>query len=201
MEESASKDWLEGHTTESPLELLEKKSTHDPASVLLAFGQAVERKFQRDGRSVLSDIEFHVFTICALDRDIKYGGFMQFFESSSCYLAEHIVDALKAAGAKEHARVAESAIAALKLPCPPNPEVVDFVLQIEDNLIGERLSDCDVEYNELEHDVTEFALDYLGANLSEVEFTIMGKGSMDRGRRRQNKTQHHKSDRAGGSEA
>jgi len=115
-----------------------------------------------------------------LNREVNHGGFLTFFTNSSRSFAEQVVEAFEAVRAYEHAAITKDAIDALRLPCPPSLQALDFAMQIDNNLRDQRLDKCDLQYYKLEESVNELTLNYLSENLHQIEFTIMGRSKEDK---------------------
>jgi hypothetical protein len=106
--------WLEygGQTT---AELLACKHSHRIDSLLCAFEQGVQAKRTLQGDECITDAEWLILAVMALDREVNNGGYQQFFFNSSRQFVPIIIDCLLRIQCHATAATTERAIAALGL--------------------------------------------------------------------------------------
>mgnify|MGYP000209299702 CR=1 FL=1 len=168
---------LEGHTTETPSELVAKRSTHENHSVLYAFERAIERMNEKFGHESLNQFEVNVLAVCSFDREINNGGFIQFFENSSGFYAPFIIQALNAIGADVGAVIVEEAIESLRIDGEPTWETLNECFEIDDEKRDDKLDELDLRYYAEDPDLCSLLLDYIEVNIQKFEFKISGSTS------------------------
>ena len=113
----AELEWLPGWSGETTDGLIAFEGRFRTDSIVLAFEQALDTKATTDAKS-LTEPEWIVLAVEALEREVNNGGFQQFFINCE-YCSTWIADALDRIERKDIAAIAREAIAAL-LASPPD---------------------------------------------------------------------------------
>ena len=128
------KKWLDGYDGQSVDELLGMEDEYRIDSLVLAFEEALQA--QADTRKLTNE-EWIVLAVEALEREVNNGGYSQFFENTPEYLPI-ILDSLDRIGHTEAKAVTADAIGYLG-PDGPTPEGIS-------EEIFESLNGCDERY-------------------------------------------------------
>jgi hypothetical protein len=103
-------------------------------SLVLAFGEAIGQKSQRNGAKSLTVEERVVLAVEALEREVNNGGYGQFFINSSREFAPTIVDALQRIGGKKTASITQKAIKAVGVEGDLTTEAIDAAMATDNEL-------------------------------------------------------------------
>lgn len=128
------KKWLDGYDGQSVEQLLGMEDEYRIDSLVLAFEEALQA--QADTRKLTNE-EWIVLAVEALEREVNNGGYSQFFENTPEYLPI-ILDSLDRIGHPEAKAVTADAIGYLG-PDGPTPEGIS-------EEIFESLNGCDTRY-------------------------------------------------------
>lgn len=160
--------WLEGFSGQSVDELLALEATHRVDSLVLAFEQAIDRKRAREGDDSLSEAEWTVLAVEALEREVNNGGYDQFFVNTMEF-GPTIVASLRRIGCQKTAAITEDAIAALRLP-ELTVSAIEQVVHDDDDRRSEALGQCDDRFFEIDEQVDENLLRYIRSNKDKIRF-------------------------------
>jgi len=159
--------WLESWSGRSTDELLALVGEYRVDSVVLAFDEALQMKEYKQGAMSLTQEEWVVLAIEALEREVNNGGYGQFFLNSAEYVPV-VVDALERIGCHETAALTQEAIDALGLKNGLTAEAVERVMR-EDNLEREgRLEELTNRYFDVAGDLAEPLLEYVKRNRERI---------------------------------
>jgi len=164
-----NKPFLPGYSGETIDQLLELEGRYRRDSVVLAVEQAITQKRARLGDSHISDAEWVVLSVEALEREANNGGYHQFFFNPSNEFVGRIENDLRRIGWTEVADLTSQAIAALELPELVPSAIQDRVV-VEDDRLEEALNDLDAAYYTLAEDVALRLLIFIRENRE--SFTI-----------------------------
>jgi Domain of unknown function (DUF4375) len=113
----AELEWLSGWSGQSANDLIALEGRFRTDSIVAAFEQALDTKAKTDAKS-LTEPEWIVLAVEALEREVNNGGFQQFFINCE-FCSTWIADALDRVERQDIAHIAREAGAAL-LASPPN---------------------------------------------------------------------------------
>lgn len=161
------------YTGRTLAELLALEGRYDAFDIVCAVDSALFDKEMSIG--LKSAPETYVYAVNRLRGEVFNGGYDQFFRNSSGLTAPFIVDALRAIGAEEVARITERAIAAVGSSDPERIDEILFSDEGEEERDAE-LGRCDDLYYAY-HDANRDALDrmlleYLKSHRDEVDLTF-----------------------------
>jgi hypothetical protein len=158
--------WLEytGQTTE---ELLACKNSHRIDSLLCAFEQGLQTKLNQDGHETITDPEWLVLAVRALDREVNNGGYQQFFLNSSVQFAPIILDCLLRIHCTTIAAITEKAIAALGV-VELSADAASEAIYTEDPVRDAVLADCDNQFYKLT-EIESNLFSFVEAHQSEIQ--------------------------------
>lgn len=71
--------WLDEYSGQTPSELIPLEREFRTDSIVLAFEQALDQKYERVGKEQLSNEELIVLSVEALEREVNNDGYEQFF--------------------------------------------------------------------------------------------------------------------------
>lgn len=114
-------------------------------SLVLALEDVLWQKRDREGDQNLSDEEFVVLSVEALEREVNNGGYNQFFFNPSNEFAKRIIADLERIGCRATARITAQAIAVLELDSL-DPDVLRERAADADDRLDEALGDLDNAY-------------------------------------------------------
>src|SRR5579872_2152357 len=105
--------WLDSYSGQTVDELLSLEGEYRIDSLIVAFHQALDQKWAREGDGSLSVEELMIIAIEALETEVNNGGYEQFFINSSNQYASVIVETLVRIGCHRTAEITQKAIDAL----------------------------------------------------------------------------------------
>jgi len=138
------RQWLDEYSGQSVDELIALEATHRIDSLVVAFEQALDQKAAREGDDALTQEEWDLLGIEALEREVNNGGYSQFFVNTPEYVPI-IVQALRRIGCPRSAAITEEAIGVLQLTELSVP-AIDEIMSLDDPKREDRLSACDDRY-------------------------------------------------------
>jgi hypothetical protein len=137
-------EWLPSWSGQTTDALLALEGRFRADSIVLAFEQALDAKASTDPKS-LTEPEWIVLAVEALEREVNNGGFQQFFVNCE-YCSTWIVDALDRIGRKDVADIARKAVAGLSRSPPDNSEALSARAASGDPEVVTELEACDQAY-------------------------------------------------------
>lgn len=88
----SSLPWLEEYSDQSTEKLLALEGKFRTDSIIAAFQAALDQKLAREGKEALSEAEWTVLAMEALENEVNNNGYSGFFINSSKEYASIIVD-------------------------------------------------------------------------------------------------------------
>jgi hypothetical protein len=155
---------LASQTAEQLLSLEGKCRTD---SLVVAFEQAISQK-AGSAKQGLSNPEYIVLAVEALEREVNNGGYDQFFTNSSREFAPTIVDSLRRIGCKKAASITERALKAFGMS-DPTVEAIDTAMAVDDEERTKRFAQCDDEYYKNTEPIAERLFAFIKANKAEIK--------------------------------
>jgi hypothetical protein len=166
---------------ESCGDLIALGQTQGAKAAILAFESALMQKWQQDGVE-LSDVEFDILAVRALEREVNNGGFRQFFFNDSRVFTEIIPLALRKIGCDKSLEAAENAIAIMgTTDAEKLRELTDYSVPHENDERLSRLNECDSTYYRCGEDVVGSLFNYVVENRQQIDLSAitLGSGSVE----------------------
>ncbi len=163
--------WLDEYSSQTTNELISLEGEFRTDSIVLAFEQALDQKYERVGKEQLSNEELVVLAVEALEREVNNGGYEQFFFNSSNEFASIVVDALNRIGCDDAAALTQRAIDCLQIDGPISAEAIELVLEEENDEREKRLNGCDDQYYEIAGDLAGPLLRFIKSNKDKITLT------------------------------
>jgi hypothetical protein len=163
--------WLEEHSGQSTDELLALEGKFRTDSIVVAFESALDEKVSRTGLKNLTDEEWVILAVEALEREVNNGGYRQFFINSSCGFAPIIVEALNRAGCTQAAELTQRAIDTLNIQGPITVDSICLVMEDDDEERDDKLDACDKQYFAAVGDLSGPLLEFIKSNRDKVKLT------------------------------
>ncbi|MGA2349211.1 MAG: DUF4375 domain-containing protein [Terracidiphilus sp.] len=160
--------WLGGYSGQTLDEMLALSGEYRIDSLVVAMGQALDRKAAQDGEESLSDEERVVLAVSALEREVNNGGYSQFFANSSSEYASIIVNSLLSIRCPETAATTQEAIDAMSLE-DFSPEAIEAAIEAEDEARDERLDECDGLYYGSGEEIADQLFEFIRANKDAIQ--------------------------------
>jgi hypothetical protein len=135
-------DAFVGYSGETTDELLLYPSAGQQDSLVRAFEEGIQRKASRRGERALTQEEWVVLAVRALDREVNNGGYHQFFCNSSRKFAPHILQSLAHIGCRRTATITQRAVAALHVSVVTVARI-EAIMQQTDEERDRELDRCD----------------------------------------------------------
>jgi hypothetical protein len=158
--------WLDGYCGQTVDELIALESEYRIDSLILAFEQALDQKWARDVEK-LSEEEFVVLAIEAMEREVNNGGWGQFFVNTG-HFAPVIVDALQRIRCPKTAKIAEKAVKIVEKD-PITEEQIENGTWEENEKRQDGLSKCDDLYFERPENIEESLFAFVKANRKNIK--------------------------------
>jgi Domain of unknown function (DUF4375) len=159
--------WLDGYSGETVDELIALEGKFRTDSLVLAIEQAIDQKAAREGGEKLSDEEFVVLAIEAMEREVNNGGWHQFFGNTGLF-APVIVDALERIGCPKTANIAQKAVAIVE-KAPLTEQEIENLTWENNKMRQEMLNECDNLYFERPENIEESLFAFIKANRAKIE--------------------------------
>ena len=159
--------WLDGYTGQTVDELIALEGKYRIDSLVLAFEQALDQKWARDGGEKMSDEEFIVLAIEAMEREVNNGGWGQFFVNTGQF-APVIVDVLQRIRCPKTAKIAQKA-AKIVEKAPITEEEIENGTWEENEKRQDELNECDKLYFERPENIEESLFAFIKANRTKIE--------------------------------
>jgi hypothetical protein len=157
--------FLSGYDGQSIRELIAMKDNHRVDSLVLAVEQALYSKPEPE----LSEAEWVVLAVEALEREVNNGGYHQFFTNSSHVHTARIVRALELIGCPKVAAITADAIVVLSLPPQYEAGTVEQVaLELSDDN-RDMLGECDSRYYENDEPIADHLFAYIEQHQQEIQ--------------------------------
>jgi proline dehydrogenase len=162
----AELEWLDGYTGQSVDELIALEGKYRIDSLVLAFEQALDQKWARDGEK-MTDEEFVVLAVEAMEREVNNSGWGQFFVNTAQF-APVIVDALQRIRCPKTAKIAEMAVKIVE-KAPITEQEIENCTWEENEKRQEGLNACDNLYSEHPENIAESLFAFIKANRAKIE--------------------------------
>lgn len=159
--------WLAEYSGENVDALLALEKTHRTDSLVLVFEMAIQEKRARVGDQVLTDEEWTVLAVEALEREVNNGGYDQFFVNSSVEFAPRIVESLRRIQCPSVAEITADALAALHLP-ELTVSAIEQVIYSDNQDRTYALNECDRRFFEYPEPIAERLFAFIRKNKSRV---------------------------------
>jgi hypothetical protein len=169
----ASLPWLE-YSGQTANELVAFTGEYRVDSVLCAFDSALQAKRDLAGPGGISDVEWAILGVMALDREVNNGGYRQFFMNTPAAVPVIVAD-LRRVGCLATAELTQRAIDLILSPHPSSSEIA-LALNKPDSVNDAALKACNEEFytlNEIEPHLFSFIA-------SHVEQIILPKRAQTR---------------------
>ena len=137
-----------GYDGQTAAELLACKHSHNIYSLMWEFEQGVRAKRDQHGHESLTNAEWLILAIMALNCEVNNGGYQQFFFNSSREFVPIVIDCLLRIQCHATAAITEKAIAALGLT-ELSGDTAREAIYMEDPVRDEILHYCDREFYKL----------------------------------------------------
>jgi hypothetical protein len=157
--------WLDGYSGQTAQQLIDLAETHRIDSILLAFEQAINQRREADGEETLTDEEWTVLAIEAMEREVNNGGFLQFFVNSSNQYTLVLVELLQGIGCPLTADIAKRAIEAVDR-WPITQQEIDDDTYMNHEQRNTALEACDSQYFEVPENIEERLFEFIKTTLS-----------------------------------
>ena len=141
----AAAEWLKQYSGQSTAQLIALAGQYRTDSLVVACEEALDQKAARLGDGSLTDEEWIILAVEALEREVNNGGYALFFGNTPEY-ASMIVGALGRIGCQEVAALTENTIGILGIEGPLTTEAVAAAMNEGDEERDRRLSECDEQY-------------------------------------------------------
>lgn len=162
--------WLDKYSGQSTDELLALEGEYRTDSLVLALEQAIDQKSVRVGPEKLTDEEYVVLAIEALEREVNNGGYDQFFTNSSNQYASIIVRSLNRIGCAEAALVTQDAISSLAIQGSITVEAINRVMfEEESEERDEKLDECTKRYYAIAGDLAVPLFEFVKRNRDKIK--------------------------------
>jgi len=152
--------WLDGYSGQTAKQLIDLAETHRIDSILLAFEQAVEQRREKDGEEMLTDEEWTVLAVEAMEREVNNGGFLQSFVNSSNHYTLVLVELLQDIGCPQTADIVRRAIEIVDR-WPISQQEIDDDTYMDHEKRSEALEECDARYFEAPENIEERLFEFL----------------------------------------
>jgi hypothetical protein len=166
----AELQWLDSYSGQSTEEMIALYGKFRTDSLVVAFEQAVDQKLYQKGIQGLTECEYIILVIEALEREVNNGGYSQFFLNVPFYVPL-VTIALEAIGRQDVAMLTQEAIAALGVPDPITGDEIEAIMAREDSEREEKLEECDQRYYTTVGDLAESLFAFIKANQDEISLT------------------------------
>jgi hypothetical protein len=163
----AELQWLDGYSGQTVDELIALEGKYRTDSLVLAFEQAIDQKAAREGGEELSNQEFVVLAIEAMEREVNNGGWGQFFVNSGMF-APIIVGALQEIGCPRTAEIAQKAVKIVEKSPITEKEIENGIWE-ENEMRQNALGECDNLYFNRPENVEEILFAFIKANRKKIE--------------------------------
>ena len=158
--------WLDNYSGQTVDELIALEGEYRIDSLVLAFEEALDQKLTRDGRENMSDEEFVVLVIEAMEREVNNGGWGQFFVNTG-HFTSVIVDALQQMGCPKVAKIAERAVMIVER-APITEEEIENHTWKEDEDRLDALEECNALYFENPENIERSLFEFIKANRAKI---------------------------------
>lgn len=163
----AELQWLDGYSGQTVDELISLEGKYRTDSLVLAFEQAIDQKASREGGEQLSDQEFIILAIEAMEREVNNGGWGQFFVNSSVF-APIIVGALQDIGCPKTAEIAQEAVKIVERQ-PIAEEEIENGSWEQNEQRQRALRECDNLYFAHPENIEESLFAFIKTNRKKIE--------------------------------
>ncbi|HVT28949.1 MAG TPA: DUF4375 domain-containing protein [Lacipirellulaceae bacterium] len=157
--------WLDGYSGQSVDELIALEGKYRTDSLVLAFEQAIDQKAAREGDEKLSDEEFIILAIEAMEREVNNGGWKQFFVNAG-HFGPIIVGALERIGCPTTASIAQTAVKIVEKA--PNTKIENGGWE-ENAKRQDTLNECDNLYFQRPENIEESLFTFIKVNRAKIE--------------------------------
>lgn len=158
--------WLDNYSGQTVDELLSLEGKCRVDSLIVAFHQALDQKWAREGEGSLSVEELMIVAIQALESEVNNGGYEQFFINSSNEYASMIVETLVRIGCHRTAEITQKAIDALHL-LNLNVEAIEAAMA-SGNADVDAMSECDNSYFKSGEDIAGQLFSFIKRNKNAI---------------------------------
>ena len=165
-EESENMNPLSDLSNLSTEELIALESTSDVDTIVMAFEQALFKRYDLDK---LTRPEITILAVEALEREVNNGGYHQFFSNSSKELAPHIVRALNDISCTRTVQVTQEAIDALNIPGKITENSVDQAIESGGDQLSSTLDEIDSEFFKGTEHIAAHLFEYIKQNKDKIK--------------------------------
>lgn len=159
--------WLDGYNGQTVDELIAFEGKYRTDSLILAFEQAIDQKWAREGGERIADEEFVILAIEAMEREVNNGGWGQFFVNTGRF-ATVIIDALQRINCPKTAQIAEKAVRIIDTAPITEVEIENGTWE-ENEKRHDALNGCDQLYYERPENIEESLFAFIKANRRKIE--------------------------------
>jgi hypothetical protein len=162
----AELQWLDRYSGQTVDELIAIEGKYRIDSLVLAFEQAIDQKWAREGGERIADQEFVILAIEAMEREVKNGGWAQFFANTGEF-GPVIVNALQRIRCPKTAKIAEKAVKIVE-KAPITEEEIENGTWEENEQRQTALGGCDNMYFERPENIEESLFAFIKANRKKI---------------------------------
>ncbi len=160
--------WLEKYSNQSTDELLALEGKFRTDSIIAAFQEALDQKLEKEGKEALSEEEWTILAVEALENEVNNNGYSGFLTNYSKEYASVIVDSLARINCREVAKLTAQAIDSLGIKEPLNVEAIDRSMGQENEERDAVLQNCDSAYYAKAGDLADPLLEYIKAHKEKI---------------------------------
>jgi hypothetical protein len=160
--------WLDGYDGQTTDELIALENDYRIDSIVLAFEQAVDQKEFNKGLESITDAEYVIVTVEAIEREVNNGGYAQFFMNSSNAYTGFAVSALNEIGCPKTAAITQRAVDALG-PLPEySPDAIDARMGEDDPARDAVLEKANEEYFAVSEPIADKLFEFIKKHRSQI---------------------------------
>jgi hypothetical protein len=164
----SKKKWLDDYTGQTVDELIALEGEYRIDSLIVAFEMALHQKWARVDNEGMSEEEFVVLAIEAMQKEINSGGWSQFFGNTSREFTPIMVRALQRIGCPKTAEIAQKAVNILERAPYTEDKIGNFSWD-ENEERKEALNECDQLYFQRPENIEESLFAFINANRVKIE--------------------------------
>ena len=158
--------WMDNYSGQTVDQLLSLEGECRVDSLIVAFHQALDQKWAREGDGSLSVEERMIIAIQALESEVNNGGYEQFFMNSSNEYASMIVETLVRIGCHRTAEITQKAIDALHL-VNLSVEAIEAAMA-SGNADVDAMRECDDSYYNSGEDIADQLFSFIKRNKNAI---------------------------------
>jgi Domain of unknown function (DUF4375) len=157
------------YSGETAEELLSYPAKNQWDALARAFEQGIQQKSARKGEGLLTEEEWVVLAVRALDREVNNGGYDQFLRNSAKRFAPIIVTSLKRIGCKRTAQITQDALNTLEFGTL-DVKSIDKAMAEMNEKRDQRLNQCDQRFYSAPQGISRRLYAFIKAHQSHINF-------------------------------